>query len=341
MLKPFARKLLVIPDKYLSGFITDFYYNLTRMFCECYPGIEVEVASSYNPRERVETLIILSICHWMIDEVEKVAEIPYGTDIVLWHDDIFFRNDRCRELTHQLFDRARLIIHGTLNAYRMLYAKWVDKSSWLPLFAIPYFHKPYNVAPTNRCLLTGQSNWTHYPLRSWLHQNPHPLLDTIPHPGYIENDDGIVRENYADLLNSYYCCVMDGGLSYGAYRYQIDGKERPFATPVEVHLRALLGERGLEEYKHLGQVLFKHFEIPATGSLLLMDESVPELRDLGYVPFVNYIPVNFDDVHYWITECCNNPGKYERIRRSGWLLSKNHTEERRSQSLRSILGVQC
>jgi len=121
---------------------------------------------------------------------------------------------------------------------------------------------------------------------------------------YIEcigKKDGYVGYRYAKLLNSYFCCVTSSGVSKVA--------------------------------------LTKFFEIPAAGSLLLVDR-IKDLDRLGFIPYKHYVPINRENVFDKILHCLNCPDQYDDIRRRGMeFVRSNHSIRNRIEELNKILGV--
>lgn len=107
-----------------------------------------------------------------------------------------------------------------------------------------------------------------------------------------------VGAEYAKLLHSYFCCVTSSSI----FNY----------------------------------VLAKYFEIPATGSLLLANETKDSKR-IGFIPYKHYVPITKDDVFIKIKECINNPNDYTNIRKEGMnFVRENHSIVNRIELLRKI-----
>jgi hypothetical protein len=96
-----------------------------------------------------------------------------------------------------------------------------------------------------------------------------------------------VGNAYAELLHSYFCCVTSSSI----FKY----------------------------------VVAKYCEIPATGSLLIADET-EDLKRMGFVPHKHYIPITRKNALTQIADCLNNPEEYNHIRKEGMLfVRKNHS----------------
>lgn len=109
-----------------------------------------------------------------------------------------------------------------------------------------------------------------------------------------------VGDTYARLLHSYFCCVTSSSI----FNY----------------------------------VLAKHFEIPATGSLLLTNKS-SDLERIGFVPYLHYIPVTEENVFTKVAKCIKNPEEYDTIRREGMgFVRKKHSVVNRVEQLKKIFA---
>lgn len=179
-------------------------------------------------------------------------------------------------------------------------ADW-KKVVWVPHAASPDFEVPCNAAPVNAIFLSGRID-RNYPLRQQFKlladEGQHPIV-YHPHPGYdrgfdYENDEA-VGSSYAAKINAYRAAFTDAS----TYRY----------------------------------VVAKYFEIPATGALLLADDSVaPQLAQLGLEPYVHYVPVSqqtLEDRVRDVLETSNHP-QLDEIRRNGQRLvhARHRTTDR-------------
>jgi hypothetical protein len=107
-----------------------------------------------------------------------------------------------------------------------------------------------------------------------------------------------VGDSYAKLLHSYFCCFVSSSI----FNY----------------------------------VVAKHYEIPATGSLLLADET-NDLKRIGFVAHRHYVPVTKRNVIKTIKKCIANPKEYENIRKEGMnFVRKNHSVINRMDEFKEI-----
>jgi Glycosyl transferases group 1 len=90
-----------------------------------------------------------------------------------------------------------------------------------------------------------------------------------------------------------------------------------------------------------GYVVAKYFEIPATGALLLADDTVSApLSELGFVANQHYVPVSLKNleerIEYVLAE--NNRDEIDRIRRNGQaLVHKRHKTSDRARQINESL----
>jgi len=84
--------------------------------------------------------------------------------------------------------------------------------------------------------------------------------------------------------------------------------------------------------------LAKCFEIPATGSLLLTNETV-DLKKLGFIPHQHYIPITKENVFSKVTQCIKNPADYDNIRKEGMkFVRENHSIVNRVDLLKKFFS---
>jgi hypothetical protein len=166
---------------------------------------------------------------------------------------------------------------------------------WLPHSASPDFEYSMNEHPENRVLLSG-AILPSYPLRikvKRLMENGFEGIVRVPHPGYhcrynYESDDQVGRGFSKKIWN---CRAAFSDCS--KFRYAVA----------------------------------KHFEIPATGALLVADEAlIGPLQELGFRAGVHYFPVaetNLKDRLRYLLEERHHPA-LDEIRRKGQALVFDH-----------------
>src|SRR5213078_597587 len=176
--------------------------------------------------------------------------------------------------------------------------------AWVPHSASPDFMVPYNSHPANSIFVSGAAG-AFYPLRErmWiLHAQGAQSLVCQSHPGYYTGYDyeqhGYVGRSYAMKINNYRAAFTDSSI----YKY----------------------------------VVAKYFEIPATGALLLADDSVGgPLKELGFIVNEHYVPVSEENleerIRYVLDE--SNHEELDEIRRRGQELvwERHKTSDRAKQ----------
>jgi hypothetical protein len=173
---------------------------------------------------------------------------------------------------------------------------------WIPHSASPHFiNQPFNLNPNHKILLAGVTLRYWYPLRTWLLNNLHlfpNLIDVRNHPGY-ERINPSQSNDFAKEINMHL-------ISYTC-------------TMIRFCLVA------------------KVFEIPAAGSLLLVNEGVSDL--LSYLHMINgihYLGYNASDPKTMISYVLNNENvkQINIIRRNGYnIIRKYHTTSHRAQAI--------
>jgi len=174
---------------------------------------------------------------------------------------------------------------------------------WIPHAATPaYTQASFNVRPTRQILLSGSTSLGMYPIREWLLKTYQPEhsdgMVVLKHPGYRLH--GRSRSvSYALKLREHYCAVATTMI----YR----------------------------------RVVSKIFEIPATGSLLLVNLDLqPMLSALGFTNMWHY--VGFDDADPepmidWVLDPVNSE-TIDDIRSRGMMLVRSrHTTDHRARSI--------
>jgi len=204
-------------------------------------------------------------------------------------------------------EKAFLLCDTVLATYAYRFADFfpeVAKSRrvvWLPHSASPDFALAANSAPRNELFLSGAIS-KDYPLRE--------RLNALMENGCKE----IVRQEHP----GYHC----------RYDYADDSRVgRAFARRIWEH-RAAFTDCLVFRY-----AVAKHFEIPATGALLVADAAIEEpLKELGFLPGVHYFPVSDADleerVRYLFWE--GHQAELDRIRQNGQalVLARHRTSHR-------------
>jgi Glycosyl transferases group 1 len=236
------------------------------------------------------------------DEVQRLDCRKY-----IFADDLHWWRDEMRP--------GRLVGFALCEAVLSTYAyRWDDfypefcgtkRLVWVPHSASPDFMLGYNRRPENAVLLSGAVS-SCYPLREQLrrlYERGTYAINCQPHPGY-----------------------------HRAYDYERDGQVgRRYAETIRRHRAAFTD--GLV----YGYVVAKHFEIPATGALLVADEALGgRLGELGFVAHEHYLPASAESleerIRYVLDEC--NHAEVDEIRRRGQrLVRARHTTAERARRI--------
>ena len=220
-------------------------------------------------------------------------------------DDLHWWRDEMRSSKLAGFAMCDLVI----TPYAYLWTKFYPELShasvaWVPHAASPDFMIAFNERPENSIFLSGAIN-EYYPMRQQMKDLAQQRVCSIiyqSHPGYhcshdYDNSPNIGRE-FAKKIN----------------RYRV----------------------GFTDSLKYGYVLAKYFEIPATGALLLADDTVlPQLHLLGFEENVHYVPVSSRNLEQQIRFVLDqeNHARLDQIRRNGQTLvwERHKTNDRAKQ----------
>ncbi|HEV8428029.1 MAG TPA: glycosyltransferase [Pyrinomonadaceae bacterium] len=229
---------------------------------------------------------------------------------VFFADDLHWWGRRMREMKTVVFAVSDVILSPYVYRWARLFPELVKKRVvWVPHSASPDFMLALNSGAENSIFLSGAINEA-YPLRQrmlQLHREGSYAIKYHRHPGY-------------------YC----------GYDYQRDGRiGRGYAQRIQ-QCRAGFAD-SVFPFSYL---VAKFFEIPATGTLLLADETVSgHLKKLGFVAGRHYVPVSQqnlkDQMEYVLSE--NNHAELDQIRRAGQSLV--HEQHKTSDRARFINAV--
>jgi hypothetical protein len=195
---------------------------------------------------------------------------PYAAEIyrlpcrkLILADDLHWWDQRMRQTKAVAFALCDVVLSTVGYAWNKLYPEFAGtkKVVWVPHSASPDFAVPYNHHPENAIFVSGAAG-NYYPLRDRVRAlsqtGTYPIV-CHDHPGYYTGYDydrnEAIGRGYAMKINRYRAGFTDSSM----FHY----------------------------------VLAKYFEIPATGALLVADDSVNgPLGQLGFVENEHYVPVN-------------------------------------------------
>jgi hypothetical protein len=216
-------------------------------------------------------------------------------------------------------ERAFLLCSTVFATYAYCFAAYFPlvadtrRVIWLPHSASPDFDLALNTAPRNQLFLSGAIEDC-YPLRT--------RLNLLMESGF----EGIVRQEHPG-----YHCEYDYGND--------DRIGRAYA-------RRIWGYRAaFTDCTTFRYAVAKHFEIPATGALLVADTAIAgPLAELGFVPGVHYFPVSDGDmedrVRYLL--CQEFHPELDEIRSNGQaLINERHRTSHRARLIDDLAAETC
>jgi len=180
-----------------------------------------------------------------------------------------------------------------------------SRVTWVPHAAGPDFMLPVCESPRRSIFLSGAMS-NYYPLRLRMRAlaRTRPDLVTLhDHPGYW--------------------CVFD---------YASDQRVgRGYAEAMQKHIAAFT-DASVCVY-----LLAKHFEIPATGTLLIADRAAADqLRLQGFIDGEHYVSSSADDLEdvvHWVLDPSNNDSVDAMRRRGHALVRERHTTFHRATQI--------
>jgi hypothetical protein len=188
------------------------------------------------------------------------------------------------------FALCETVISTVGYAWNRLYPEFAETKRvvWVPHSASPDFMVPYNPDPVNAIFVSGAYG-NYYPLRDRIRALSEQGAYSIvchDHPGYYSGYDydqnEAVGRGYARKINNY--------------------------------------RAGFTDSSKFHYVLAKYFEIPATGALLVGDDSVSgPLSQLGFIENEHYVAVSGADLEEKIRFVLDerNHEELDQIRRRG------------------------
>lgn len=207
-----------------------------------------------------------------------------------------------------LLERSDLILSMANAKFRKGWPQFVNKFIFWPAFFSPderFTKFEFNEKPIMKCLFSGLIKKA-YPMRKAILKEAagkaKKMIYNLPHPGtYGANrKEAITRDAFAKMLHSYFCGITS-------------------TTSFEC-------------------VISKTLEIPAVGSLLLMNQ-VEDLDTMGFIPFTHYVPITYENITKQISKCLRMPEKYRKTRLNGMdLVRSRHGFNNRIDQLER-LGV--
>jgi len=311
------KKVIVVPLKLyeIRKVYTDQFFVLFNRLCKTF-GFEVVFTDSL--KGITAGLFLIQVGVHGQNAMRESTSLPPNKKVVLYLGGPH-AFPRSKSMVALAFKRANYLLGGGGGEiFRKVWPEYVDKFEVFPNFFAPcrrYTNLRFNERPLMRCLLSGNTSGRWYPLRAMIAkavlrgETQTQAIDIMRHPRWktpIEKSTNVIKgvmgSAYAKTLNRYFCSFV--------------GLGDPGAFP-----------------------LAKYFEVPATGSLLLAEDSL-EVRKVGFVADKNYISVNKDNVFAKINRCLANPEAYRTVRLEGMrFVRTNHSVENRIQRIGKILEM--
>lgn len=293
-------KLIVSHLEALRRYVTREFYYITTDLMSHYGWKHIETSKLWNDsgtiREKLikefgelpETILFWEAYEFLEAHASEVY--PLKCRKFFLTDDLHWWNEWLKRIRLVSFAVCETILCTNALVWNRFYPEFcgTKKVLWIPHAASPDFLLRYNHCPENSIFLSGAIS-RHYPLRRQmmkLHSEGSYSIAYHSHPGYHCGFDYKVNEDIGP-----------------AYARKINNHRVGFTDSLVY-----------------GYVVAKYFEIPATGALLLADDTVSgQLRDLGFIENRHYLPVsqkNLEErVRYVLDE--KNHEELDEIRRRG------------------------
>lgn len=290
---PQSWKFYVRPEYYYlyNGLIQDYgWESLPRKYLKYKPQDRDEMMNELIKLAPTVILFCENNVEWYpnlpIQELRKI-----GTKIAAFSDDLHMYNRYSTEKMREILQQTDALV-GTY-AYMMdqffssvMDAELLPSRIWLPHSASPTFTtREFNTDPIEKIFLSGATERAAYPIRHWLHdifQPQYPAVMSVhEHPGYQKHAEN-QSALYAQTIRSHFASI----------------------TTTMLHRR----------------LVAKTFEIPATGSLLMVNLDLESLLlELGMKNMVHYVGFANDDPEkmiWWVMDP-KNQEEVKRIRKIG------------------------
>lgn len=226
-------------------------------------------------------------------ERPKNIRCVYINDDLHWND-----NEENRDTLLEVIGAADIYLGPYVNQMPGLieYEDLIDKSIPFP-FAVPWWFEPGEWANRDpRIACSGSLHSEVYPLRTDITLSGDEKVAMIDgHPGYSmeKNPDGLFRAKYSAWLNQF----MGGLATFGYGRFPTES--RPY-------------------------LVAKYFEIAACTCPFF--EEIDGLKELGFKPYVNYVPIKQDNWRSVFDDWLSRPDDMRDIYlNSSALISERHS----------------
>ena len=293
-------KLIVSELEVLRTYVSREFYHVMRALITDFNWRHVETRELWDASENLrdtlwrrydelpEVILFWEGYELLTARALEVQQLPCRK--VILADDLHWWDAGMRMRKTVGFALCETVISTVGYAWNRLYPEFAGtkKVVWAPHSASPDFMVPYNPKPENAIFVSGAYG-NYYPLRDRIRELSQTGAYRIvchDHPGYYTGYDydrnEAVGRGYAMKINQYRAAFTDSS----KFHY----------------------------------VLAKYFEIPATGALLVADDSVSgPLSQLGFVDNENYIAASAENLEEKIRFVLDerNHEELDHIRRRG------------------------
>lgn len=310
------------PEGWLTYVMPEFYYVFSDM--ESLHGWEDLPSHFYDTtnitlRDLYHTELVSlapKVLFFCENNVEQYSLLPIhglqriGTTIVAFSDDLHMYNRYSLDQMRSILKTTDVLIGSYAYQMAEFFAPALNPTSpffptivWSPHAATPnFFNLPFQANPMPKIFVSGASSVDAYPIRHYIMHEfapRHPeVVNVHAHPGYGRQPAN-QSQDYALEMSSYLAVTSTTSF----YRY----------------------------------LVCKTFEIPATGSLLLINLDLEQrLADLGMLHMTHYVGFSDTDpdaMLQWAMDLENRP-QVDRIRQAGMQLVRNqHTTRHRADAI--------
>ena len=328
-------KLIISEMEALSSYVSTEWHHVIKTLIDDYGWVNLDRYHLWNQPGALEdklvghlgripdTLLLWGGFDFAAAHIEALSRLDCYKGYFV--EDLHKQDRDERSLTCRTFERCDVIFAAYANVLSNFYPDIANRKRvvWAPHSASPLFMLGFNDRAENSIFLSGAIS-NAYPLRQ-------QMKKLCGNPAYQSMAEDRVRKPegiYSIVYHphpGYYC----------GYDYERDPRVgKGYAQKINRH-RA--GFTDALVYKYL---VGKHFEIPATGALLLAERAVSNaLWDLGFVEDVHYVSVSSEDMEEKIVYVLNeaNHPELDQIRRAGQkLVWEKHTTSNRAKLIDDV-----
>ena len=283
-------RIILVPSIFLSEDVVSDRWRLLIWMLRDKLGFKIVTINKDIPKD-VKTAMIIGLPRHIIGRStfpgnESTRLIVYTADV---HKTI---DPGYKEKVRRLLERCDVHLSAGDAFFRDAWPEYTEKHVFFPYFFASqerYKSLEFNNTPIMKCLFTGHHSKA-YGFRRGIYcfakskVQGSELFTILEHPGNLnaKKNKDIVGQGYANILNRHYCSITSTLYGY------------PLA---------------------------KHFEIMASGSLLLSDET-EDLTTLGMIAGQHYVSITVKNYKEKVRDCLENPEKYNEIRKHGMEFSR-------------------